>query len=62
MVAISSVLSRLVGLVLVSIIFAKALNGRISLKHLMPFPKDIIMNLLKIGVPSAGESVAYNAV
>lgn len=61
-VAISSVLSRFVGLVLVSIIFAKALNGRISLKHLIPFPKDIIMNLLKIGVPSAGESVAYNAV
>lgn len=59
-VAISSVLSRVVGLALVMIIFAKKLHAKISLNYLRPFPTDLFKKLMKIGLPSAGESISYN--
>lgn len=59
-VALSSVISRTIGLILIVIIFMRKLDTRISLKYLRPFPKDTFIGLLKIGVPSGGESISYN--
>lgn len=59
-VALSSVLSRLIGLIIVMIIFKRKLDAKISISYLRPFPKDTFKSLLKIGLPSAGESLSYN--
>lgn len=59
-VALSSVLSRLIGLIIVMIIFNRKLDAKISISYLRPFPKDTFKSLLKIGLPSAGESLSYN--
>lgn len=59
-VALSSVISRLIGLIVVMIIFNRKLNAKISLKYLRPFPKETFKSLLRIGLPSAGESLSYN--
>ncbi|MEG0846986.1 MAG: MATE family efflux transporter [Niameybacter sp.] len=59
-VALSSVISRLIGVILVMWLFKKKLDAKISLKYLRPFPKDTLKRLLKIGVPSAGESLSYD--
>lgn len=58
--AISSVLSRLVGCVLIVFMFRRHISERMYISHLRPFPKDHFIRLLKIGIPSGGESVSYN--
>ena len=59
-VAISSVFSRLIGAFASALYFKLRVNSDISLKHLFPFPKDILKSLLKLGVPTAGENISYN--
>ena len=59
-VALSSVISRLLGVACVMYIFAKKIKIKVSFKYLRPFPKDLFRDLMKIGVPSAGESISYN--
>lgn len=59
-VALSSVMSRAIGLIIVMILFARKLDAKISLNYLRPFPVDTFKGLLRIGVPSAGESLSYN--
>lgn len=59
-VALSSVISRAVGLIIVMILFTKKFDAKISLRYLRPFPKQTFKSLLKIGLPSAGESLSYN--
>ncbi len=59
-VALSSVVSRLIGVVLVMYVFAKKIHAKIGTRYLRPFPKTMFKNLMKIGLPSAGESVSYN--
>lgn len=59
-VAISSVVSRLIGVIVIMYIFKKNIKGEVSLKYLFPFPKDIFKSLMKIGVPSGGEAISYN--
>ncbi|WP_241156792.1 MATE family efflux transporter [Bacillus sp. FJAT-42376] len=55
--AVSTVISRVLGLIAVSILLIKripALNQSLNLKW------SHLRNLLKIGIPSAGEQLAYN--
>lgn len=60
-VAISSVISRLIGVIIIIYIFKKKIKGEVSLKYLFPFPMDIFKRLMRIGVPSGGEAISYNA-
>ncbi|MEG1050399.1 MAG: MATE family efflux transporter, partial [Oscillospiraceae bacterium] len=60
-VAISTVVSRLVGLVIMMGIFKKVItNAEIDFKLLKPFPKDILRDMLKIGIPTGGENFSWN--
>lgn len=59
-IAISSVFSRLIGVILIYRIFVRNIEGDIRLKYLRPFPKQTFKQLLGIGLPAGGESVAYN--
>ena len=59
--AISSGLSRLVGVVVIAMLFRRYFGkGAISVSCLKPFPKTQIRGLLHIGIPSGGESISYN--
>lgn len=58
--AVSSVVSRIIGCILVIILFRKLSGARLSLRHLRPFPKDLTGKLLRIGLPSGGENISYN--
>lgn len=58
--AIASVISRVIGCVLIIYIFYKNVSERLSWQHLRPFPADRLKKLLRLGIPSGGESVSYN--
>lgn len=58
--AISTSVSRFIGVIIMIALFKKYVGNKIKLKHLKPFPKDIFKKLLFIGLPSAGESFAYS--
>jgi putative MATE family efflux protein len=59
-VAISTVISRLLGFIVVLLILQKRVKGSLSIQALFTFPIHHIKNLLKIGIPSAGEHLSYN--
>lgn len=59
-VAISSVFAKIVALVIGIVYFHKKIEGHISLKFLRPFPKAVLKSLLRLGIPSAGESISYS--
>lgn len=59
-VAISTAGSRFIAVTILLIIFAAKKIGKISLSYFNPFPKKILKTLLKVGLPSAGESANYN--
>lgn len=59
-VAVSSVISRLVGCAILWYLFNQFSQHRISIASLKPFPKDTFFKMLKIGLPTGGESMAYN--
>ncbi|MBC8545414.1 MATE family efflux transporter [Clostridiaceae bacterium NSJ-31] len=58
--AISSNISRLLGVVLIVFIFVRKSSIHISLRYLKPFPRRQLKSLLAIGLPSGGESLSYN--
>lgn len=58
-VAISTTLSRVMALMIEIYFFYFQIIGRISLKYLHPFPIDILIQLLKIGIPNAGENISF---
>lgn len=58
--AVSSNLSRLVGVFMVIWLFHRFIHTPITIQHLRPFPFDHLKRLLKIGIPSGGESISYN--
>lgn len=60
-VAISSVVSRLIGVIIIIYIFKRRIKGEVSAKYLFPFPRDIFKRLMRIGVPAGGEAISYNA-
>ncbi|MFD2443151.1 MATE family efflux transporter [Bacillus sp. CGMCC 1.16607] len=59
-VAISTSLSKCIALLVGLYIVYKRVPEVYSLKLLAPFPMHHIKNLLKIGIPSAGEHISYN--
>ncbi len=59
-VAISTVAARAVVLVVSLIFFYKKGIGRLSLKYLKPFPGKMLGQMVKIGLPSAGENLSYS--
>jgi putative MATE family efflux protein len=58
-VAISTAFARTVAFVFYFIYVKKVLNVHISLKHLLPFPKELVKKMLHIGIPSALEPLSY---
>ncbi len=59
-VAISTVVARLLAAIALFVFFYITKTGRISLRYLRPFPGKLLVRMIKIGLPSAGESLTYN--
>lgn len=59
-VAISTTVSRAIGVFMLYRMFRRYVGGHISLRALRPFPKSLLRKLLGIGLPSAGENFAYS--
>lgn len=59
-VAISTTVSRAIGVLVLYRMFRKYVGGHISIRALRPFPRDLLKKLLGIGLPSAGENFAYS--
>lgn len=59
-VAIATTVSRLVGFVLIIILLIRRIDQPLPFKLFFKVPKLHVANLLKIGIPSAGEHLAYN--
>lgn len=59
-VAISTVTARLLALLVSLVIFYRLKIGRLSFGVLRPFPTKLLTQMLKIGIPSAGENMAYS--
>lgn len=58
-VAISTVVSRSVGLIIMMYVLIKHYNVTIKAKSLMPLPKKTLKKFLKLGLPSAGEPISW---
>jgi putative MATE family efflux protein len=59
-VAISTTVSRIIGLLAAIYVMTKRIPGSLPLSMLFSFPKKHLKNLLNIGIPSAGEHLSYN--
>lgn len=59
-VAIATVTARTVALITSLIYFYWKKIGKISLKYIRPFPGRMLFEMVKIGLPSAGENMSYN--
>ncbi|CAN7401941.1 MATE family efflux transporter [Paenibacillus sp. LjRoot56] len=59
--AVSTVVSRLLGLVVLVIILYRRLQVPILLKHYVSFKSKIVKQILSIGLPSAGEHVSWQS-
>ena len=59
-VALSTTISRVIALIVAILLFKFKIEGHISIKYLWPFPKEILVKLLKLGIPTAGENISYN--
>ena len=59
-VAISTVASRSLAVLGVFIFFFAMKIGKISLRYLNPFPGKLLAKMIKIGLPTAGETLTYN--
>ncbi|SHF07749.1 MATE family efflux transporter [Clostridium fallax] len=58
--ALSTAISKIVALIIAIYILFKYIDKNLKINLIKPFPVDILKQLLKIGVPSAGEQIAYN--
>lgn len=59
-VAIPTALSRLVALICAVAYFYYKKMGSFAIKHIRPFPGKMLLDMIKIGLPSAGENMSYN--
>ncbi|CAM3774164.1 MATE family efflux transporter [Mesobacillus thioparans] len=59
-VAISTTVSRIIGLLAAIYVMTKRVPGSLPWSMLFSFPKKHLRNLLNIGIPSAGEHLSYN--
>ncbi|MDR4887089.1 MATE family efflux transporter [Fredinandcohnia sp. QZ13] len=60
-VAISTSFSRLVGLLVIAYLLIKRVKHGLHFKKIFRLPRVHLQNLLKIGIPSAGEQLSYNS-
>lgn len=58
-VAISTVFGRATALVIMLFVITRKMGCSFSPRHLRPFPKDLSLQMLKFGAPSAGEPISY---
>ena len=59
-IATSLVASEVIAVITMFYLMRHKVNIRFSLKDLMPFPKEVLRDIVKIGVPSAGEFLSYS--
>lgn len=59
-VAFSTITSRILAVITSAIYFGVVIKGSFSPRYLVPFPKKILKELLKLGIPTAGENISYN--
>lgn len=63
-VAISTVSSQLIGLIVIMVILIRKIDIDLSIKNIVSLPlntvKEVLAQVLKIGGPAAGESLSYN--
>ena len=59
-VAISTVVARIVALIIGIVYFFYKKIGRIGIKYIRPFPTSMLIKMVKIGLPSAGENMSYS--
>ena len=59
-VGISTVVSRFFGCIVGFVVMSKYCHFRFRKKFLKPFPFHIVKNILSIGIPTAGENLAWN--
>ncbi|WP_433748847.1 MATE family efflux transporter [Falsibacillus pallidus] len=60
-VAVSTAVSRFAGLLTMGILLNKRIPGELPFKKIFKLPSTHVKNLLKIGIPSAGEQLSYNS-
>lgn len=58
-VGLSAAISQTTGFLIFFFVLIRKVDRSLSLKHLFPFPKEILRNILRIGVPSTGENISY---
>lgn len=58
-VAISTVVSRSIAVVIMLYVLFKHLRISINPKNLLPFPMPLFKRFIKLGLPSAGEPISY---
>ncbi len=58
--AISTNISKIIGLIIIFRLFRKNIDIKISPKILKPFPTQTLKDLLHIAIPSGGEELSYN--
>ncbi|MEG1902121.1 MAG: MATE family efflux transporter [Clostridium sp.] len=58
--AISTDISKLVGLVLMILLFMKRTNVKLGIRYMQPFPVQILKKLCRLAIPSGVESLSYN--
>ena len=59
-VAVSTTVSRILAVIAAAVYFGAVIKGSFSPRYLVPFPAKILKELLKLGVPTAGENISYN--
>jgi putative MATE family efflux protein len=59
-VAISTITSRMLGLIAGIILIMKRIPSALPVKRMFKLPISHVKNLLRIGIPSAGEHLSYN--
>ncbi len=60
-VAISTVVSRFIGLIAILYILKQRVHFTLNLKDMFKLPAQYIKKLLYIGIPTAGEQLSYNS-
>ncbi len=58
-VALSTVISRSLGLVALLVSMAMTIKGSVSIRNLWPFPKELAKRFFHIGLPSAAEPISF---
>lgn len=58
--ALGTVISKIIALVILFYKVYRVILHKFNLNLFKPFPKDQLINILKVGVPSAAEQISYN--